>query len=118
MLALNTLLVKAFEAGIARNTATIQQQLQQSGMLQQLSAVLAAMTAKLQAETAVLAAGGWDAASGGLQQFTAAYAFKASCSHTLLPLRAYGLFCGSVGCPLELHRLLIGCGAPPAMQWW
>jgi hypothetical protein len=71
MFALDALLLKASEAGIASNTAAIQQQLQQSGMLQQLSAVLAAMTADLQTETALLAAGGWDAASGNVQKFVA-----------------------------------------------
>jgi hypothetical protein len=76
MLAVDTMLVEASEAGIASNIATIQQQLQQSGMLQQLSAVLAAMTTELRVETAALAAGGWDAASGDVQQFTAAYALQ------------------------------------------
>ena len=74
MYALNTLLGKATAAeaaGIASNPASIQRQLRQSGMLQQLSAFLAAMAAELEAETAALAAGGWDAASGDVEQWTA-----------------------------------------------
>jgi uncharacterized membrane protein YgcG len=60
---------KACEFGVASTTISIAQQLQQSGMLQQLSAVVAGMTADLQTEKAALAAGGWDAASGDVQQF-------------------------------------------------
>jgi hypothetical protein len=77
MCALNTILYKAIQAGIASNRASIQQQLQQSGMPQQLSALLAAMTAEFQAETAVLAAGGWDAASGDIERFAAPSALQA-----------------------------------------
>jgi hypothetical protein len=69
---LDILLHKACDTGIASNTFSIQQQLQQSGMLQQLSAVLKAMTAELQAETANLAAGGCDAATWDVQQLVTA----------------------------------------------
>ena len=68
MFALSTLLWHACDAGIASNTASIQQQLQQSGLQQQLPAVLAAMTAELQAEIAVLE-GGSDAASAEFWRF-------------------------------------------------
>ena len=74
MSALNMLMLKAWAAGTASNPASIQQQLQQSSVLQELPAVLAAMTAELQAETAALATGTWDAASGDIQHFTAANA--------------------------------------------
>lgn len=85
--AVDMLLLKASDAGITSNTASIQQQLQQSGILQQLSSFLAAMTAELQAETAALAAG--DAASGNVQQYTApgslrdTFTVAVSCRHIL-----------------------------------
>jgi hypothetical protein len=72
MSALDLLLCQASAAGTASNNASILQQLQQSSVLQQLSAVLAAMTTELQTETTALAGGGWDAASGDIQQFTEA----------------------------------------------
>jgi hypothetical protein len=74
--ALNTFLRKAADAGTASTTATIHQQLLQSGMLQPLSAVLAALTAHLLVETADLADGGWDAVTGELGRFTATEALQ------------------------------------------
>jgi hypothetical protein len=49
--------------------SSIRQQLQQSGMLQQLSAVITAMTEGLEYETAALVSGSWGAAGGDIQQF-------------------------------------------------
>jgi hypothetical protein len=60
---LRVLLLQAAEAGICRNAgnnslaSSIRQQLQQSGMLQQLAAVMTAMAAEMQTETAALPAG-------------------------------------------------------------
>ena len=65
---------KACDAGIFSNTSSgslgsiIKEQLQQSGVLQQLSTIMQAMTAELQAETAAFAAGGSGVANGDLEQ--------------------------------------------------
>ena len=84
MYALNLLVHSALTADITTSNtssgglgSSIREQLRQSGVLQQLSAVLAAMTAKLQAETAFLTSGQWDAASGDVERFAAADAVQA-----------------------------------------
>jgi hypothetical protein len=110
MFALSTLMWHARDAGITSNTAAIQQQLQQSGMQQQLPAVLAAMTAELQTEIAILA-GGWDAASANLWQF---------CGDGALQLQ-FAAAMGSRYLMWSFGRLLacqaqIGCGARAACR--
>jgi hypothetical protein len=66
LIILGSLISAANEAGVTTCAgggslgSSIRQQLQQSGMLQQLTAVMAALTADLQDETAALAAAAWD----------------------------------------------------------
>jgi hypothetical protein len=116
MYAINTLLRKACDAYIASNTSngslgcSIREQLQQSEVLQQLSAVVTAITVELHAEAAVLGCGGWDAASGSVQQF-------AVLDHVLLDLPllpASAICCGTFG---RTRHQLAGCGAPTVMLW-
>ena len=58
-------------AGPGSLASSIRQQLQQSGMLQQLAAVMTAMAADLQAEAATLAPGSGDTASFDIEQLVA-----------------------------------------------
>ena len=69
--ALDSFLAAACDTGMGSGSLGSSVREQLSGVLQQLSALLSAMTAELAAETAALAAGGWDAASGKIQQFKA-----------------------------------------------
>jgi hypothetical protein len=69
--ALDLLFDAAYAAGVTRNAGTlsssIKQQLQQTAVSPQLAAFMSAHARSLQAEAAVLAAGGWDAAAGGVE---------------------------------------------------
>jgi hypothetical protein len=95
--AISTLLRQASEAlgqglaGIASITASIEQQLKQSGMLQQLSALMTAMSAELQSETAVLDDGGWDAVSGDVARFAATDALPSRLSGVAPLVMAIGV---------------------------
>ena len=59
------------DAGPSSLVSSVRQQLQQSGMLQQLAVVMTAMAADLQAEAATLAAGDGDTASLDIEQLVA-----------------------------------------------
>jgi hypothetical protein len=50
--------------------SSIKQQLQQSGVLQQLAVLMTALAADMRQEAAAVAAGCWDAASVDIEQFT------------------------------------------------
>jgi hypothetical protein len=67
---LDSLMLTVSAAAVPSNTASIKEQLQQSGMLQQLPAVLVSMAGELRAETAALAAGACNAATGDVHHYT------------------------------------------------
>jgi hypothetical protein len=69
---LKVLLSTASVAGTHSLSSSVKQQLQQSGMLQQLAAVTTAMAADLQAEAAALAAGSGSAGGADVEQLVAA----------------------------------------------
>lgn len=76
--AMNNLLDTALHDGICFNSdstpssmgSSIKQQLQQSGVLQQLASLMTALAADTRQEAAAVAAGCWDAASADIEQFT------------------------------------------------
>lgn len=75
--AMNNLLDAALHDGICFNSdstpsmgSSIKQQLQQSGVLQQLAVLMTALAADMRQEAAAVAAGCWDAASADIEQFT------------------------------------------------
>ena len=110
--ALDSFLGAACDAGISSGSlgSSIREQLQQPGVLQQLSALLSAMTAELEAETAALAAGGWAAASGHVHKFDADDALQPRFGAVVNNNICFGGSGKLRGYPL------VGCGVPLALQ--